>query len=276
VIVDLSDWGHIRVSGPDHLRFLQGLTTANVDALAAGGVGEDAGPAGHSTPTAATAARAHTWGAILNPKGRVLSVIRVARGADDVLLHCEPSLTDATRALLDKYAVMDDVTFEALPGPAYTVWTSAAQAWDAPVVMAAPPEAPAPADAVEALRVEAGILRYGVDVGDDAFPFETPLVRYLDYQKGCYIGQEPVFRVHARGQAARALRGLRIEGDGPVAPGTRVVHPARPDAGQVTSAAVSPRLGAIAMAYVHRSAWDLGGEVTVDGRRAVLVDLPMG
>ena len=254
MIVDLSDWGHVRVSGPDHVRFLQGLTTVNVEAMAAG---------------------AHTWGAILNPKGRVLSVIRVVRGADDVILHCEPALLDATRALLDKYAVMDDVAFETLPGPAHAVWTSATQAWEAPVVMAAPPEAPAPAEAVEAMRVEAGMLRYGVDVGDDAFPFETPLGRFLDYQKGCYIGQEPVFRVNARGQAARALRGLRIDGDAAVAPGTRVVHPQRPDAGQVTSAAVSPRLGPIALAYVHRTAWDLGGEVQVDGRRAVIVDLPM-
>lgn len=254
MIVDLSDWGHVRVSGPDHIRFLQGLSTANVEALSAG---------------------QQTWGAILNPKGRVLSVIRLARGADDVVIHCEPSLTDKTRALLDKYAVMDDVTFEPLTSPAHAVWTSAAQAWDAPVVMAGPPELPAPAEAVEAIRIEAGIPRYGVDVDEDAFPFETPLVRFLDYQKGCYIGQEPVFRVHARGQAARALRGLRIDGGAAAPAGARVVHPARPDAGQVTSSTVSPRLGAIALAYLHRTAWEIGAEVEVDGRRAVIVDLPM-
>jgi tRNA-modifying protein YgfZ len=255
VIVDLSDWGHVRVSGPDTVRFLQGLTTVNVEALDVG---------------------AQTWGAILNPKGRVLSVIRVTRvGADAAVIHTERSLIDKTRALLDKYAVMDDVVFEVLTTPAHAVWTSPVQAWDAPLVLAAPPDAPASADAIEALRVEAGMLRYGVDVDEDAFPFETPLVRYLDYQKGCYIGQEPVFRVHAKGQAARALRGVRIDGDAAPPVGATVVHPARADAGKVTSAVVSPRLGPIALAYVHRTAWEIGSEVKVDGRRAVLVELPM-
>jgi tRNA-modifying protein YgfZ len=253
VIVDLSAWGHIRVTGSDLIRFLQGLTTANVEALAPGG---------------------HSWGAILNPKGRVLSVICASRGADDAVIHCEPALIDKTRALLDRYAVMDDVVFERLDTAAHSEWTSPTQAWDAPIVLAAPPAAAASAAEVETARIEAGMPRYGVDVDEDAFPFETPLGRFLDYGKGCYIGQEPVFRVHARGQAARALRGLRVRGDAAPAVGARVVHPARPDAGQVTSAALSPRLGPIALAYLHRTAWDLGAEVEVDGKVATVVDLP--
>jgi folate-binding protein YgfZ len=253
VIVDLSAWGHVRVTGSDQIRFLQGLTTANVAALAPGG---------------------HTWGAILNPKGRVLSVIRATRGDDHVVIHCEPSLIDKTRALLDRYAVMDDVAFELLATPAYTEWTGPAQAWEAPIVLGALPGPAASDGDVEIARVEAGILRYGVDVDEDAFPFETPLGRFLDYEKGCYIGQEPVFRVHARGQAARALRGLRVRGDAAPAIGAKVVHPARPDAGQVTSAALSPRLGPIALAYLHRTAWDLGAEVQVDGMPATVVEIP--
>jgi glycine cleavage system aminomethyltransferase T len=83
-----------------------------------------------------------------------------------------------------------------------------------------------------------------------------------------------VFRVNARGQAARTLRGLRVAGDSAPEVGARVVHPARPDAGKVTSAVVSPRLGPIAMAYLHRTAWDLGAEVEVDGKRATIVELP--
>jgi len=254
VIVDLPDWGHIRVTGADRVRFLQGMCTVNVETLPTGG---------------------HAWGAILSPKGRVLSVIEVTARADDLVVHCEPSLVDKSRALLDRYAVMDDVAFETLASPAHKVWSSPAEAWDAPLILAPPPAPPAPADEVEIARVEAGLLRYGVDVDEEAFPFETPLARFLDYQKGCYIGQEPVFRVHARGQSARALRGLVVAGDRPVAAGARVVHPERPDAGKVTSSAVSPRRGAIALAYLHRSAWALGGQVEVDGRRATVVDLPM-
>lgn len=258
MIVDRSDWAHVEVAGPDTLRFLQGLTTINVQALAPG---------------------AHGWGAILSPKGRVLSVIVATRRAADVVIHCEPSLGDATRALLEKYAVMDEVTFTTLAGPAYTAWPEpggdAARAWDAPIVLGALPGPAAPAGDVEIVRVEAGMLRYGVDVDEDHFPFETPLVRFLDYEKGCYIGQEPVFRVHAQGAAARALRALVIDGEGPVDAGAPVAHAERANAGVVTSSVVSPRHGPIALAYLHRTVAAPGGEVIVADRRAVVREAPL-
>jgi folate-binding protein YgfZ len=280
VIAELIGWGHLRVTGGDTVRFLQGICTINIEALAPGG---------------------HGWGAMLNPKGRVLSVIQATRGAprepagragsearlqeprgpDEIVVHCEPSLTDKTLALLEKYAVMDDVAFERLEGAAYMIWpepgdpAGAAGAWDAPVVMGALPGAPASAEAVEIVRVEAGMLRYGVDVDEDHFPFETPLGRFLDYGKGCYVGQEPVFRVHSQGGAARFLRGLVIDGAGAVAPGAPVAHAERENAGKVTSSAVSPRHGAIALAYLHRTVAAPGGEVTVEGRRAVVREVPL-
>jgi folate-binding protein YgfZ len=138
---------------------------------------------------------------------------------------------------------------------------AAAWAGEAPVVPGAAPGAPASEADVEIVRVEAGMLRYGVDVDEDNFPFETPLGRFLDYAKGCYVGQEPVFRVYSQGQAARFLR---------------VAHAERENAGKVTSAAVSPRHGAIALAYLHRSVAAPGGEVTVEGRRAVVREVPLG
>jgi folate-binding protein YgfZ len=260
MIVDRSGPCHVRCSGADTVRFLQSTTTANVEKLATGDKG---------------------WGAILSPKGRVLTVFELTRGDDHVLIHCDPgnpSLADKTVALLEKYAVMDDVTFERLDVPAHQVWPApgaAATAWDAPVILAAPPGAIASAAELEIVRIEAGILRYGVDVDEDHFPFETPLVRYLDYDKGCYIGQEPVFRVHSQGAAARTLRALVIDGDGAVEPGAAVAHADRENAGVVTSAAVSPVHGAIALAYLHRTVWAPGGEVTVAGRRAVVRELPL-
>ncbi|MCA9679624.1 MAG: hypothetical protein H6709_03265 [Kofleriaceae bacterium] len=258
--VALTGWHHLRVAGADHVRFLQGICTINVEAMAPG---------------------AHAWGALLNPKGRVLAVIEATRGDDHVVVHSEPSLGAKVAALLDRYAVMDDVTFEPLEpagGTAHKVWPApgaAAAAWDAPIVMAPAPAPVASDDEVEIVRVEAGIPRYGVDVDEDAFPFETPLTRWLDYEKGCYVGQEPVFRVHARGGAARALRALVIEGDGPVAVGAIVAHADRPEAGKVTSSVVSPAHGAIALAYLHRSVWEPGGAVEVDGRRATIRELPL-
>lgn len=260
MIIDLPDWGHIRVTGPDTIRFLQGLTTANIAVLPPGG---------------------HSWGAMLNPKGRVLSVVEVTRLPDDVVvLHCEPALLDKTAALLERYAVMDDVVFERISEPAHKVWPAPGEpgswaAWEAPLVMGAAPGPVATATETEIARIEAGMLRWGLDVDEDCFPFETPLVHFLDYGKGCYIGQEPVFRVYSQGNAARTLRALLVEGEEPLAPETLVSHADKDKAGAVTSSVVSPRHGVIALAYLHRTVWAPGGEVSVAGRRAVIRELPL-
>ena len=252
-LVDYSHWGHLAVTGGDRVRFLQGLTTVNVSALANGG---------------------HAWGAILSPKGRVLTVVEATMEPERVLLHCEPALVEKTVALLEKYAVMDDVVTTPVAMAAHKTWSTPAEAWSAPIVFAPPPGPVASAEELEIARVEAGLLVYGQDVDEDTFPFETPLAAWLDYNKGCYVGQEPVFRVHAQGQGARVLRGLRIEGDGAVERGAVVKHASRDTAVTVTAAVVSPRHGSIAMAFLHRTVWDVGGTVEVDGRAATVVDLP--
>jgi folate-binding protein YgfZ len=254
MIEDFTAWGHIAVAGADRLRFLQGLTTINVTALPIGG---------------------HGWGAILSPKGRVLSVVEATVETERVLLHCEPALVEKTVALLDKYAVMDEVVSEAITLAAHKVWSSPAEAWTTPMVLGPPPGPVATAEEREVARIEGGLLRYGVDVDEDSFPFETPLAAFLDYHKGCYVGQEPVFRVHAQGQGARVLRGLRFADGGAVLEhGAAVHHPERDKAGTVTSSVVSPRLGTIALAYLHRTVWAPGGEVEVAGRKAAVVELP--
>lgn len=253
MIIDQTDWGHIRVTGEDRVRFIQGMCTANIAALQPGD---------------------WTRASMLNTKGRVVSVIEVACRADHLLITCEPSLADKTLEVLDKHAIMDDVVFEVVSEPMHRVWDSPAAVWDAPPVFAPPPGPPAAPEALEVRRIEAGMPRYGVDVSEENFPFESPLGRYIDYGKGCYLGQEPVSRVHHQGTANKALRGLRIEGAEAVAPGTVVAHAERANAGTVTSAAVSPALGSIALAYVHRTVFEPGTAVTVAGRPATIVALP--
>jgi folate-binding protein YgfZ len=250
LVIDRTNWGRLRITGADRVRFLQGLTTVNVEKLADG---------------------QHGWGAILNPKGRVLSVIDVAREGDALVIASEASISEATRALLERYAVMDDVAFEPRTGPAHQIWDDPATAWAAPIVEGAGEDARPEADPeVERLRIRAGFLRYGVDVGENHFPFETPLARFIDYGKGCYVGQEPVFRVHAQGNASHALRGLLIEGAGPLAPGTKLDAPAK---GEVTSS-VADGDATRALAYLHRSCWEPGGTLSVGGRRATVHELP--
>jgi folate-binding protein YgfZ len=253
VIVDRTAWGRLRLTGGDRVRFLQGLTTVNVEQLADG---------------------AHSWGAILNPKGRVLSVIDVANLGVAFELACEPQLVDKTRALLERYAVMDDVAFERIEGPAHQIWQDPVDVWRAPILDGAHDHARAELDpVVERMRIRAGFLRYGVDVDEDHFPFETPLTQFLDYGKGCYVGQEPVFRVHAQGNAARTLRGLVIDGAEPLPAGASIKHPAKDNAGALTSQ-VADGASTLALGYLHRTCWTPGDAVEVAGRRAVVHELP--
>ncbi|MCG8419369.1 MAG: hypothetical protein MJE77_15660 [Proteobacteria bacterium] len=254
MIVDQSDWGHINVTGADRMRFMQGMCTANVEALSQG---------------------EWTRAAILNAKGRVMSIIEIAHRGDHLVLLCEPGLTQKTVELLERYAIMDEVVFEAIERLAvHRVWDSPASVWDAPPIFEPPQEPVASAEQVEIRRVEAGLPRYGADVSEDNFPFESPLGRYIDYEKGCYIGQEPISRVHFRGKPNKALRGLLVTGAGSIEPGTQVSHAERDDAGTVTSSVNSPTFGPIALAYLHRTVFDAGNQVTVAGRQATVVELP--
>ncbi len=254
IVIDRSSWGRLRVTGSDRVRFLQGLTTVNVGELTDG---------------------AHGWGAILNPKGKMLSVVNITHEGDGFVVTTETTLTAKTKALFEKYAVMDDVTFEPLPGPMHQTWTDVASVWAAPIVPGDHPHAvPENEPAVEVLRIRAGFLRYNCDVDEDAFPFETPIGNFLDYEKGCYVGQETVFRVHAQGNTARALRAFAIEGNAPVAEKAGIKHPAKENAGHVTSQISNEQGTTLALGYIHRSAWKAGDVVEIDGRRATTHELP--
>ena len=125
-------------------------------------------------------------------------------------------------------------------------------------------------DALDALRVESLRPWYGSDVDASNLLHETGLLAECHSPtKGCYVGQEVVARLEGRGgNVNRALRGLRLER--PVEPGAAITAEDR-DVGRVTTAAVSPRLGPIAMGYVHRSHFAPGTRVRVAGAPATVV-----
>jgi folate-binding protein YgfZ len=104
--------------------------------------------------------------------------------------------------------------------------------------------------AAEVLRIERGRPRYGVDLDDGVIPQEAGLnERAVSFTKGCYVGQETVARLFYRGKPNRHLRGLRAPA--PLAAGAELSYRERA-AGRVTSAAVSPAFGPIALAFVRR------------------------
>lgn len=121
---------------------------------------------------------------------------------------------------------------------------------------------PVGADALEVARIEAGLPRFGAEIDEQVMPAEAGLVdRAVSFTKGCYVGQEPVARLHYRGHANRGLRALVLDGAVPP-PGAAVVLDGR-DVGRVTSAADSPSLGrALALAIVRREV-DEGARVSV-------------
>jgi folate-binding protein YgfZ len=126
-------------------------------------------------------------------------------------------------------------------------------------------------DVLDALRIEAFRPWLGEDVTEDNLLHETGLVaEYCSFAKGCYLGQEVVARLDARGgNVSRALRRLRL--DRPATRGAPVVVEGK-EVGQVTTAAVSPRSGPIALAYVHRSHFSPGTAVEVAGSTGSIVE----
>jgi tRNA-modifying protein YgfZ len=132
---------------------------------------------------------------------------------------------------------------------------------------------PATEAAFEVRRVETGRPRYGADLDDTVIPQEAGLnARAVSFEKGCYVGQETVARLHFRGKPNRHLRGLRLSA--PVAPGAPLRLGER-EVGRLGSVVTSPRFGPIALAIVRREA-EPGATVAVgdDGVSAEVVELP--
>jgi folate-binding protein YgfZ len=135
--------------------------------------------------------------------------------------------------------------------------------------------------AFETARIEAGIPRYGADMDETNIPLECGIEsRAVTYNKGCYIGQEVINRIHSVGHVNRELRGLRLADDLKTLPqrGDKLFHAGK-EVGCVTSVVKSPALNAnIALGYVRREANQIGNELTLrtaaGESAAKIVELP--
>jgi folate-binding protein YgfZ len=131
------------------------------------------------------------------------------------------------------------------------------------------------AAAVEIVRVEAGVPRFGAEMDAATMPAEAAIVEdAVSFTKGCYIGQETVARLHYKGKPNRHLRGLRLSGA--ATPGA-ALRLGEKEVGTLGGAVVSPALGPIGLAIVRREA-EPGTELAVgeDGVTAEVVALPFG
>ncbi|MGO8733638.1 MAG: aminomethyltransferase family protein [Terriglobia bacterium] len=134
---------------------------------------------------------------------------------------------------------------------------------------------PCGTQALETLRIEAGIPRYGQELGEDTIPNEAGLWNALSFTKGCYVGQEIVERARSRGHVNWKLTGLVVESAVPPPPGEKLVREGR-EIGEVTSSCVSPTLlKTIALAYLRHEVSEPGTKLEFpSGAAAEVVALP--
>jgi len=278
-LLDRSERGKLIVSGPEAADYLQGQLTNDVEALAPG---------------------EGQYAALLDRKGHMQADMRLLRTADeDFWIDTEAGALEAARRHLEMYKIGREVTV------ADVTDERAIRSLIGPRSVAVAGTAALPEFACEPTAIE-GIecLAVGTDAGidliataTDAEKLREPLLtagaaevgaeaagvlrieagiveRAVSFTKGCYIGQEPVARLHYKGRPNRHLRGLELSAL--AAPGESL-RLGEKEVGRIGSAALSPARGPIALAVVRREA-EPGSELAVgeDGVTARVVDLPFG
>jgi aminomethyltransferase len=160
----------------------------------------------------------------------------------------------------------------------YDLWVEAGgleRAWDR---LGAAGAQPVGHQAWDILRVEAGVVRPGVDVDATTLLLEAPLGETYSLTKGCYVGQEVVARITYRGHVNRRIVGFELADARVPTPGDAVVVGGA-EVGRITSAVVSPASGVgLALGFLRREHWAPGTMVDLAGSggtlRARVADLP--
>lgn len=138
--------------------------------------------------------------------------------------------------------------------------------------------APIGLQALDSLRIEAGIPVYGADVDETNMLLETGLADSVSFNKGCYTGQEAVAMATYRGHISKKLSGLVLSTERLPSRGDIVMKDGK-EIGVVTSALNSLTIGSvIALAYVKYGFFDVGNSVEIRGESgmspAVVTELP--
>jgi folate-binding protein YgfZ len=252
----LTDRDVLAVQGEDSESFLQGQLSQDVAALT---LGESA------------------WSLLLHPDGKLHSVLRVTRAANGFICDLDAGAGETALARLERFKLRVAVELEvrrermlALRGPAVPpmpavtgpakvagVQWGSVPGWDLVAAeVVSPPGVPVcEGEALEALRIEAGVPAAGCELTDGLIPAESGIVpEAVSFTKGCFVGQELVARIDSRGgNTPRRLRGLVLEDTAAPQPGAAVHDPDGAPVGRITSSAYSPELGAaVALGYVHR------------------------
>ncbi|QWG19743.1 folate-binding protein [Bradyrhizobium sediminis] len=250
----LPDRGVVKVSGDDARNFLNGLVTTDMTLLRPG-LGR--------------------FGALLTPQGKItvdfLITEAPAGHGGGFLLDCPRVLAPGLAEKLGFYKLRAKVAVENLsdslgvlaawngepamnPDLAFADPRNAALGWR---VLVPQELAQKVADligaelvdstAYDAHRIASGVPRGGLDfMYGDAFPHETNMDRLhgVDFDKGCYVGQEVVSRMQHRGSIRTRIVRIVLEGPSPE-PGTPVL------AGDKPVGAIGSTAGANGLALIR-------------------------
>jgi len=159
--------------------------------------------------------------------------------------------------------------------PSYDLWIAPAEADSLLKALQSGGAVPVGQDALELYRVALGTPRYGQDIRERDLPQETEQQRALNFNKGCYVGQEIVERIRSRGAVHRKFTGFKLAGP-LAAPGSKIEVQAK-HVGEITSSALIPAPEgdqAVALGYIRREFGAPGKEIEIAGSIATVSDLP--
>jgi aminomethyltransferase len=306
-LAPLDNVGWIRVTGPDRLRWLNGMVTNSIQQLTPG---------------------AGCYNFVLNAQGQIQGDLTAFLLPDAILLQTSRDQLTKLLAHLDHFIIMDDVELAEVPEPRSglllvgpqstalltslglatqphdslhlepTLWNAAPvdilhahsplvprlELWADPATiqrlsaaLVSAGAAQAPPESLEDLRLLEGTPRYGTDIRERDLPQETSQTRALHFTKGCYIGQEIVERIRSRGKVHRALSGFTLTGSLP-ALGTSLEADGNPVA-ELTSVASILLPGhteptQLALGIIRREALDRNLPLTYLGGTATPIPLP--
>jgi folate-binding protein YgfZ len=235
--------------------------------------------------TLEAAGRSHGQLALFGPQSAALLAQVTGASLGDLPLHHTATVYLAGVAVLIARR-------PPLGGQGFTCYIPAEQVDAVRMALLAGGAATLGADAFDVLRIEQGYGVFGRELGQEYIPLETGLLDAISFTKGCYVGQEIIARMESRGRMAKQLRGIRLEiGDWRLEqvgetsdPQSLIANLQLPtklevdgkDAGDLTSVAISPRLGPIALAYVRSAHAEPGSVVGIAGTSITgeVVELP--
>ena len=276
--------GLIAVWGKEAIQFLDGLISNNMKTLEDGG---------------------QMLAAFPNAQGRLLAVVRVLRQGDRFLFETEEATQEKVFQNLLRFTFAGDFFVEDLSenyhyfetygdmsvpsaaagGVFYTTATTTGRFIENDLsdnfifTHRAANGVRISDDLHEILRIENGIPKYGVDMDEATIVPELGIDGLISYNKGCYIGQEIIARIHFRGHVAKRLTGLVMSVTTVLAAGdlvgTDLTTSEGKNAGRITSVTFSPKLNkTVALAYVRYDYLDEGTELKAADSNVTVTNLP--